>query len=339
MFNRSCLLRLHILLFFIYNAISEYRYLEETNSPRIIHYVTNNEGIVAHLRKVYDVWLKAAAVNASIYITGFHSGHYPDVEVVNLCDVFLFTDSITCIVETKDSIYDKHTCVSVDAKWEPDDKRIKHVSAETDFTKIDCLTGGYYIKSDWQDKYQKIVGKNYMHRPYFTHKYLKLFNKAKQGLGLDDQNYWVVHWRRADVLRNRCKDRHRSFNCENETQLVSRVKQHLHTYSDDSKLKVYLATNEQNPNILRNLTKQGFILFSHVIEVFNRSTDPVHLNKLDMFALELMFMCHANYLMTWGRSSISAFFLHKYCRNKDQFPQKITLYDDNEDITKSPFHR
>jgi hypothetical protein len=299
------------------------------------YFVPNGEGLIAHLAHLQELWWSAVIVNSSIWMTGYYSGHYRDVDTVVMCDIFLLPKEISCIYLDGESIMSNYTCYQTGSETrheEEDDgnddgegKVVVQRSQDINFSKISCLYAGFHLPGSEISKRQALVKRNFMSYPYFTKKYLDMLRIVKDALDLTDtQGYWAVHWRRGDQVPTRCKDgKDKSVNCGDEMTFLAHMNRNIEKYRTKGS-KIYLATNEQDPDLLNYFEENGILTSKDIIDVFNGIEEPIELSSLDLFVIELTLMCDAKYFMAWGPSSISQFFVDKVCRDAS----KVTLHDD-----------
>lgn len=135
-----------------------------------------------------------------------------------------------------------------------------------------------------------------MHPPLVIHKrYTPVIDGFLKNLGINKgTSYTVVHWRRGDQLKSRCKQsKDSSVNCGSARELIERVQ----NFSKDS--LVYIATNEPaNSNESTLLLKAGYKLFHH-----GRSNSVnVTSDSIPGFMIDLTLMLRCSTFLAWGVS-------------------------------------
>lgn len=344
--NRSILVFLYILLFLIqnsciyslyhdYDSLEHNRKLKSNNKKvnvgrkiveNFIYYIPTSEGLISHVRQADIIWNMALSVNRSIRIINFKSIHYPDIDTVNLCNIFYMRD-IQCLDVNPDSIREKYQCVDT-AK-----------TRDFNYANVECISGainremGLHPPTDARARF--------LEEPIFRVKYLDLLPSVKNALGISDgKPYAVVHWRRGDQLSHRCAksdddSRPRidhTVNCKSVETLYSTILSNQKKFcdiEDPKQLVTYVATNEVSDKSLKFLTSKHLKIFSDLRN--NKKLRKLNLTILEEFIIELMLMCDANYLFAWGESSIHGFAYN--CRKYDKIKKKNTVIND---VSKQP---
>jgi hypothetical protein len=293
------------------------------------YYISTKDGLIGHLRQLYDIWLASRESNRSIHMVGFHSEHNQDASTLHICDIFVLTSDIVCIPNTKEEIYNSSQCVR---PINPDQqvRNPGEVNISTiNFATIECLTGFYRLFRTGisPETFLPFVRSEFIKYPYFTDKYLDLHRKALLSLNLMNEDYWVVHWRRGDELTRRCVYgsgfNDEASNCEDEKKLTETIHDNMMKHTNHTTLKVYLATNEQNPSRLQYLRNQNYLLLSNFTDDWKGKINT--LTSLDVFVVELTLMCNTKYFMAWGVSTIPQFLMAQFCRSTKLFKDKLTL--------------
>ena len=185
----------------------------------------------------------------------------------------------------------------------------------------------------------------------FQQKFHEYVHNAKLAMGVQDRSthknirpYMVVHWRRGDQLKTRCKPRKnggapvdQSYNCGSAKSLITEINRVLdsgyiqgdkaHEFywreegnkafrksSKDPLPVVYISTNqdlrviEDGKAIKDYFREAGFKTFKDT---------GLKLNDLDEFTTELCMMVDADFFMAWGRSSIHDFVGLAYDQKKN----------------------
>jgi len=136
---------------------------------------------------------------------------------------------------------------------------------------------------------------------------------AASGRGLS-----VMRWRRGDQLKKRCHPwdggpLDTSVNCaENVDEFVAAVRRVTADLGLPPSNAVFVATNEQDPDILRALRDAGFLLYDDIrdVVVANTVEEPT---SLDTWMADMVLMCDAQYYAAWGVSESHQ--LIRWCRN------------------------
>jgi hypothetical protein len=307
----------------------------ETRNSEYFYYVSSGEGVISHLAQLYAVWLTATAINRSVYMCGFHSGHYEDVKYVYMCDLFILPANIDCVSAPSTTILTIYNCTYTtgqkQCEWKDGVKQVQF--ADINFKEVECFAGTAHTSDKLLSTYESTVKEKFLAPPFFMKKYLNLFPMVKSILGLTSGEYMTVHWRRGDYLSKRCGENDHSVNCGNETDFVKVVREEIKQLSSNHRMRVYVATNEADPDIIDYLHSNGFEMNGRLKKHFAKLN--MELTSVDLFMVDLMLMCDAKYFMGWGSAtSIDHYFVFKYCRNAEVYPDKITIHDGKITDTK-----
>lgn len=221
---------------------------------RYFYYLPDGEGLIAQLNHLHDLWLASIVSNTSIRLVAYQSHHYHNVSIIDMCDIFLLPPEISCIRQDRGEIQRNYTCYRTGNL-----NQTAHTAAKTkevvvrtgdnlNFAEIQCWIDGFHSSKHLVEERTLLANRSFMSYPFFTKKYMDMLNIVKKGFGINGTNYWAAHWRRGDIIKTRCHDNaDRSVNCGNETQLVESINRNANKYTKGQKLKMFLATNEENP--------------------------------------------------------------------------------------------
>ena len=142
----------------------------------------------------------------------------------------------------------------------------------------------------------------------------------------DNQPYLAVHWRRGDQLKFRCGKLDKSVNCGHVDEFLTSLKSTREKFIPNDKMPIttYVATNEIQTENINKIEKENMLLFSHI----RPELEKLQLTTLDIFVVELMIMCYADYFMSWGVSSVSTFI----CKCRKLYPDKKMMTIFNNEI-------
>ena len=124
---------------------------------------------------------------------------------------------------------------------------------------------------------------------------LVLENYSKQNLS----DFFIFHYRRGDKVAKDCKDSvlNKRINCKPMKEFISLIKN-----ITDNNAKIYIATNEEEPNQLDVLNK------SDVFSFLTLKSGGIHLNsyRLMLFELQLLVSAKRSYFVK-GSSTLESF--------------------------------
>lgn len=228
------------------------------------------------------------ANDKDLVIKPFINEHYPD-QIVNMCQFFSLPASITC------SEIPKHVEYTEDIH-----------QALSDRTQDTCYDGRvFYGTMPRGTGSLFMVRAVELHLPLaFSDIYVGLFQAFRGALGIQNSpqqgqhnTYAVVHWRRGDQLRGRCRrGLDTSVNCGTADDLAEKVHQHCNLSI------IYVATDEpQDSTAMETLRSAGFVTFSDVATAsFLGQTD-----SLTVLAVEVQLMLDAEMFLAWGISEVN----------------------------------
>ena len=313
-------------------------------------YIPTVEGLISQFNGMRNFW-SHIKLSKQFYTILHDSVHFPGM-LYSMCDVFEFGDSIMCLNITADEVIQNigpDVCqLKVTTDWL--DRATSYHMADANFRKVRkvkdlrlnqtdamCVLGGPLVEENEKDGSK--LKMDFHPRLYY---YLE---HAKKHLGIIADNeeqtvlkhYMVVHWRRGDQLKTRCRKSTRehekyaadfSINCASATDLADEIdktlsvghiqgdKAHEFFWRDEGQKPfcngpdgecplVYIATNQdlnvkEDGKTMRDIFKdRGFKTFVDL--------ELHQLNDLNAFLTELHMMVDADYYMAWGSSSIHQF--------------------------------
>lgn len=300
------------------------------NEP--LHYLSTSDGVVSHFFQLQHLWHLTHTLGRSLTPVPFHSeNHHPDVEWINLCDIFILPPDINCFNEsivgnhsdhnkelstfpTPPLVAQSHKCVILGIyPWALDPKvySLPHPQTfvqEFDFLNDNCVAGYVDEKSGFTLRNTPSTLKN---MPFtslvtnklrfpiikFTDKYMDILKIAKNSLGLNVKDgLTVAHW--SGIYEpKKCKE-HES-GCLSSSDFIQQVNISLKKVKD--KL-VYVATDENNKTVLNDLSNAGFRLFSDLKVNSSRT-----LTSLDKTVLELILITESTNKLLGGASLLRTF--------------------------------
>ena len=273
---------LFILMYFLTSVASN-------DTPFFIH--IHKEGIGSILRSIAFVYDNLER-NRTIILSKYNCFHYRGLGEMDICDYIQFPSRIKC--DREHSIRD--FLAEKDCIWVNRNKSY-------DVNSLSCLSRAPV------DSFH-LLPWNYTQRVW------DLFAWLPKVIPLDD-HLAAFHWRRGDQLRTRCvSGEDTSVNCSpvddfidkvNATTVMIRTDLHI-----EKPLHVYIATNEEDPSVLQQLTESGFYHSGQIVGLFqliNKTVDP-----LELYLLDTMVLCFSNYLYMQGRTTVQA--LIEDCRER-----------------------
>ena len=338
--------------------------IQSINSTKVLrpkkdsfYYISTDEGLLSHYRQLEIIWNMANAVNRYLRIVPFHSKHYPGLDNIQMCDIFVLPSNITCDTKNQTQVFNTKNCIFTGLLF----PSIRYgfpadlpVSKDFQYSNVSCVSGFINMNIGRTPPFTRHT---MLRMPIFQEKYLKLLPIIRNILKVVTNNteYMLVHWRRGDQLEFRCagnkndpdkqnntlklisKDNSRrklvdkgrfdhSVNCAsakdfyNEVKIVAKQQFQL-----EKPILTYIATNEQNSDSLSYLKNKKYKLFNDIKEGLIKELN-LNLTVLDEFVIELMLMCDATYYIAWGESSIHHF-VNK-CRFFDTTKKHLTFIDD-----------
>jgi hypothetical protein len=296
------------------------RDVSEQRSSNVFFYIQSNEGLIAHLRELATLSDITSIYAKRIIALPFMSKHYADIgsASINICEIFVLPSTITCANISISKLLADNTCYYSGyhklpyelAKYKQSSRLVQSRSFR--YRDASCFIGGLNYSVGVYDE-NKLI-KQPLGIRIFTiqEKYLKLHDQIKELLSLTDK-FIVIHWRRGDQLTTRCDSNKASslhydtsVNCEDARKFLMRSTENLRLFVKDyHSYSIYVATNEEDEESLSTIeTSTTFRLFKSIKE---KVTKLIELNSINAFMIDLVLMCHANYYMAWGQSSI-----HRY---------------------------
>lgn len=309
-------------------------------TPPLI-YIPTREGLASRFGQLEVMHSNALSVKRNLIVLDNYSVHYKDLGKISLCDIILLPSTIKCSSASIEKVIQSFHCTmppvplekhKQDLKWlfKPSNfglKTLKDVNKLETFTwnKTLCtLAFGYFFSV--RDSSHRIPIQ-------FTPRYVNLFRTAFDNLqrssnsplsnmhpALQRPIVIAVHWRRGDQ-NDRCqRGEDTSVNCRPVEAFINQVRtqaslylsspQYLSLASSQSRPLltssplIYVATNERDAAVLRNLEAAGFKLLKHT-----RSRDEVggRMDSLSSFVVELQIMIEADHFIRWGVSGVGDF--------------------------------
>jgi len=122
-----------------------------TPRERSIVFMTTHEGLISHIVQLGRLWGRASSIGRGVEIVNFQSHHYPDIDRVNICNLFTFPSSVTCSNKTLDEVVKSHNCILIQKKesWSSHALNYRlplNVTRDPNFnfTDVDCIAGYYH---------------------------------------------------------------------------------------------------------------------------------------------------------------------------------------------------
>ena len=90
--------------------------------------------------------------------------------------------------------------------------------------------------------------------------------KTKESFSIND-GYVVVHWRRGDQSRTRCKGIDKSVNCKDAEFLIKYIQQYVFSRRGITKTmkRILIATDEKNPRQLQKLRNADYVVIHDIL--------------------------------------------------------------------------
>lgn len=300
----------------IYNIRgSQHRMLKSV--PQDLYFIQSNEGVIAHLRELATLSDIMSIYSRRIIAMSFQSMHYPDIDKVNICNLFNLPENILCDDSDLSRIITRFQCVQSGYHSTPYDLQRNNMkdslitTTNFHYKDIECFVGelnysvGIYDANKLTKQPMGI--RTFSIKPYYDMKFYKILDI----LQTTASRLCVVHWRRGDQLTQRCNTksgRHydTSVNCLDVDSFVRSVKSNLQRYVENyHEYTIYIATNEQSTVALQEISRHNYKLFNDI--KYKLGNAQFSMTSLDIFMLELVMMCSSKYYMAWGASSI-----HRY---------------------------
>ena len=131
-------------------------------SARPLYYLSPPEGVLSHILQLRQLWAVTHALNRTLAPVSFHSAsHFPDVEWVNMCDIFDLPRDVVCSCShngapspcTPPVVTKAVKCALIGVTpWALDARMYslphgQHVEPSFDFSRGDCVAGHMDAKS------------------------------------------------------------------------------------------------------------------------------------------------------------------------------------------------
>lgn len=260
-------------------------FLKFSSSEKIreLFWISDTDGLFSHYLQTKIMLQLAKAFNRSLTLSPFSSHHFKG-ERLSLCDIFVLENMFCRPLQVKIA-----TCSTVLR-----DDLLKSQEGFICF-KGSLPLGGYVNRTDAMVRATSLENV----RLQFQQKYIQHFDYYHRKLAAvnDDSlnKMTVVHWRRGDQLKTRCKrEKDISVNCGDGQQLVHAI----HKHSRDR--TIYIATNEDQMSVqMQNLRTMGFLSL-HSINSENFVSD-----QIGNFVFEVMLMIRATTFLGWGVSEVN----------------------------------
>jgi hypothetical protein len=254
--------------------------------------------------------------NRNIILFPFYSTHFNDSYNrggINLCTIFEMPSHILCQTSIPFHEYRKYVisnCTQVGNTLNKqqslllqsiDNEQLIHSSiAKFDFSTGHCILGSAWEWNGFKIKDQAPAIKTHVR---VTAKYKLMLQAARSFLGISTKSPLVViHWRRGDQLKSRCKWKHFrdvSVNCGNVSSFIDFALNKIRKANIATTTVVYIATNEHRYAILQELRDAGFKVGLEGIRI--------HLSAVDAYVLDLLLMATASIFVPVGRSNVNTF--------------------------------
>ena len=273
---------------------------------------------------------RSKSINKTVIEVPFQSYHFKDVNFrgTSLCEIFVYPeDEVQCSCELASVIGKSQSLCHIAIA--PINATLRNTKPEQyflnssnsildsniDLSKMQCIAGSGYIISTmslYKDAF-KNRHKSYFpihFRPFFV----ELISIIKEiiWVGTDPQTikYVGVHWRRGDQLNTRCLESDKSINCDSVHDFIDYVEK-LRASKKAVHLPIYVATNEANRTIMRDIHMAGYYTAAN-FTIPLRQAGGVIVASDDLYLLEMALLCDAYILEMMGHSSSNNFV--KQCR-------------------------
>ena len=282
---------------------SEYRRSDGRKPSSFFYFITTEEGLYSHLKQFEEMWKIAVAVDRTVVLAGFYSGHFNrKTHLIQICDMFIMPSNFICLNMTKEIVL-----ASVDKCYDSED--LKEVTA---LKYIDCFSGTPHnlphLSTD------PIIPETDM-PILFQPKYEKWLTAARIAYNVKENGkYITLHWRRGDQLHSRCfpvtgKPSDTSLNCVDVKDFIIGAKKAISDNIHQNDLTVYVSTIEITEEETLAIQKAGFYLLTDLHKV----TDEIGIDKdIDLLMFETTLMCDSTWFIGWGHTSAN--FIIPRCR-------------------------
>lgn len=250
---------------------------------RELYWISASDGgLSTHFIQMKIMHAIATHTNRELVLFPLASKHY-SVEV-SVCLIYDLPETIRCQTELPGDI--KSECT--------DDPNILDSENGTI-----CFTGALrHLFGSTASRETIVRSVNLPLRMTFSTNYRLLSSEFMQDLGLSNNMYTAIHWRRGDQSA-RCKaGLDKSVNCNSVDAFVEEVR----SIAIDK--LIYIATDERNEKVLQRLKEEGFLLFGDaniISSTGNAVVDP----DVDSVVLDMLIMLKANTFLGWGMSGVN----------------------------------
>lgn len=261
-------------------------------------FILGTEGISSILHRIQYCY---GHTNRTVIITKFQSFHYPKLDEVSMCDYLKLPGRIRCDEHSLE--YWKNYSSTVHCNSNP--TKIREV-----FSKIDSDTNVSFCVKGIEVPFGGEPDWNYTQRIWNSYQMLSTEIPSGDQLA-------AFHWRRGDQLKTRCENgKDSSINCAPLEHFLDKIDATIENIKIEhhiqGPLNVFIATNEQDPNILAEFARRGFHHSGQIEGILHSKN--LTTNSLELFLLDTMLMCSAKWLHVFGLSVVHDFVEH--CRKK-----------------------
>jgi hypothetical protein len=306
----------------------------EAQDQHLFH-LSTNEGLASHFDQLEKLWMvvKSIPINRTIIETSFHSEHYQH-NLVSMCDIFVLPREIECSCASVQQVghREAYCTILMPRKGKREfhaqefglNESTSTVTSDIDLKNISCIAGSMYGMV--RTKYAQIINRNprKLSMPVvFQQNYVRLADSIMRHLQMQKGVYTAAHWRRGDQLTTRCIEHSRqhdgSVNCDSVQEFIATVQERKAERKKrvKRKFRVYVATNEQDPQVLHELHSAGFLTATNITTALQ---PHLQLSELELFVVELLILCEAEKFWYWGLSTVHDLVLR--CREKGVLHRK-----------------
>ena len=303
------------------------------------YWISTREGLTSRFNQLELLFAQLSARNRTLVVVDNPSVHYKDLATIRLCDIFLLPTAIACSSISPNVVVRRAQCLmqnkteqnhlvqgfAVRKGYAGRVARVAEISWDSPRTTCGLLYG-YNFPPQHAAATSATALRISLAPRYWSLLYTMLDHL---GVGFQSREYVAVHWRRGDQ-RQRCAvgsllERDETVNCGSAADLVATVERILDdlqrrdavkatlTLPPPRRRKVYIATNENDPETLAALSHRGYKLFADAFNPgdgkYPRRTRwrPAGLSSLDVFALELLVMAESSEFCGWGPTGVRGF--------------------------------
>lgn len=302
----------------------------------LFYWISTREGLTSRFNQLELLYSQLSARNRTLVVVDNPSVHYKDLPTIRLCDIFVLpSPGISCTSISANVIVRRAQCLmqnrteqnhlvqgfAVRRGYAGRVARVSDISWDSPRTTCGLLYGYNFPLHVAAAKPLRVT---------LVPRYWALLQTMLDhlGAGFQSHEYVAVHWRRGDQ-RQRCAvksilERDETVNCGSAADLVATVEGILTdlerrdaanatTALPPRRRKVYIATNENDPETLAALSHRGYKLFRDAFvpgdAAFPRRTAwrPGGLSSLDVFVLELLVMAESGFFFGWGPTGVRGF--------------------------------